>query len=90
MGKQVTVQVVDDLDGAVLEEYETVKWALDGKAYEFDTSPKNAEKFRTVLAKYRDASRRSSRPVAGSRTNAAPAPYPRQRRRCVRRRTLNR
>ncbi len=55
MGKQVTVQVVDDLDGAVLEDYETVKWALDGKAYKFDTSPKNAEKFRTVLTKYRDA-----------------------------------
>lgn len=68
MGKQVTVQIVDDLDGAVLDEYETVTWAVDGKAYEFDTSPKNAEKFRTVLAKYRDASRRSGRTVASART----------------------
>lgn len=73
MGKQVTVQVVDDLDGAVLEEYETVKWALDGKAYEFDTSLKNAETFRTVLTKYREASRRSSRTVTSTRAAAAPA-----------------
>ncbi len=60
MGKQVTVQIVDDLDGVVLDEYETVKWSLDGKQYEFDTSAKNAEKFRTILAKYRDVSRRST------------------------------
>lgn len=73
MGKQVTIQVVDDLDGAVLEEYETLKWSIDGKAYEFDTSPKNAEKFRSLLGKYQDASRRSGRTVA-ARTSVPSRP----------------
>lgn len=69
MGKRVTVHIVDDLDGAILDEYETVRWALDGKNYDFDTSAKNAEKFRTVLAKYRAASRKARGTTARSRTS---------------------
>jgi len=73
MARQVTVQVVDDLDGAVLDEYETIKWSIDGKAYELDTSPKNAEKFRAVLTKYREASRRAGPPFAGAGATTVPA-----------------
>lgn len=50
--KTLTV-VVDDMAGdgtTELTEYETVKWSLDGKNYEFDTSPENAELFRNQLA----------------------------------------
>ena len=36
MAKKQTVQFIDDLDGAVLEEFVTIRWALDGKHYEFD------------------------------------------------------
>lgn len=39
MAKKTVIRVFDDIDGAELDEYETVKWALDGKQYEFDTSP---------------------------------------------------
>lgn len=58
MAKKTVIQYVDDLDGEVLEEYETVQWALDGRSYEFDTSPENAEAFRDLVASYVRASRK--------------------------------
>ena len=36
MAKKEVIQVIDDLDGAALDEYETIEWSLDGKSYEFD------------------------------------------------------
>lgn len=60
MAKKEIVQVIDDIDGKVLEEYETVRWSLDGKTYEFDTSAKHAAQFRDSLAKYIDVSRVTS------------------------------
>jgi hypothetical protein len=58
MAKKQVVQFIDDLDGKVLDEFETVRWGLDGKQYEFDTSPKHAEQFRNSLQKYLAASRK--------------------------------
>ncbi|MGV9825331.1 MULTISPECIES: histone-like nucleoid-structuring protein Lsr2 [unclassified Gordonia (in: high G+C Gram-positive bacteria)] len=63
MAKKEIVQVVDDIDGKVLDNYETVRWSLDGKSYEFDTSSKHAQQFRDALAKYVTVSR-----SGGSRT----------------------
>lgn len=60
MAKKEIVQVIDDIDGKVLDEYETVRWGLDGKAYEFDTSSKHASQFRDALTKYLDVSRQTS------------------------------
>jgi len=57
MAKKEIVQVIDD--GKVLDEYETVRWSLDGKNYEFDTSSKHAQQFRDGLAKYISVSRAS-------------------------------
>ena len=57
MAKKQIVQFIDDIDGKVLEEFETVRWSLDGKQYEFDTSPKHAQQFRDSLEKYVEASR---------------------------------
>ncbi|MGW0037483.1 histone-like nucleoid-structuring protein Lsr2 [Gordonia sp. NPDC003376] len=57
MAKVQTVQVIDDIDGKVLEKYETVRWAVDGKEYEFDTSVRHAQQFRDSLAKYLEVSR---------------------------------
>ena len=75
MAKKTVIKVVDDLDGAELDEYETVKWSLDGKNYEFDTSPEHAEEFRNHVATYVAASRSASR--APQRRNAAtPAARP--------------
>ncbi|MFT4044809.1 MAG: Lsr2 family protein [Gordonia sp. (in: high G+C Gram-positive bacteria)] len=59
MAKKEIIQVIDDIDGKVLDNYETVRWSLDGKSYEFDTSSKHAQQFREALAKYIDASRLS-------------------------------
>ncbi|GAC52866.1 Lsr2 family protein [Gordonia sp. GONU] len=61
MAKKEIVQVIDDLDGKVLDQYETVRWSLDGKNYEFDTSSKHAQQFRDSLAKYLDISRQTGR-----------------------------
>ncbi|MGV9711676.1 histone-like nucleoid-structuring protein Lsr2 [Gordonia sp. NPDC003424] len=60
MAKKEIVQVIDDIDGKVLDDYETVRWSLDGKTYEFDTSAKHAAQFRDSLAKYMDVSRVTS------------------------------
>jgi hypothetical protein len=57
-------QVVDDIDGKVLREHETVTYAVDGINYEFDASPKHARQFRNDLEMYVQASRR----VAGAPT----------------------
>ncbi|MBM7366330.1 histone-like nucleoid-structuring protein Lsr2 [Gordonia hydrophobica] len=59
MAKKTIIQIVDDIDGAELDEYETVRWSLDGKNYEFDTSPEHAEEFRNHVATYVAASRNS-------------------------------
>lgn len=57
MAKQTKIQIIDDLDGAELDEFETIRWSLDGKNYEFDTSTEHAAEFRDVLAKYIGVSR---------------------------------
>jgi hypothetical protein len=58
LAKKQTVQFIDDLDGKVLDEFETIRWAVDGREYEFDTSPKHAQQFRNSIEKYLTVSRR--------------------------------
>ncbi|AVM01362.1 hypothetical protein C6V83_15040 [Gordonia iterans] len=70
MAKRTKIQIVDDIDGAELDEYETVRWSLDGKNYEFDTSPEHAAEFRDAVATYVAASRTVGR--TGGRRAAAP------------------
>ena len=70
MARITTVQLIDDLDGSVLEDGSTVRWGLDGREYELDTSPANEAKLRKQLDKYLRASRRvavvaQSQPVGG-------------------------
>lgn len=62
--KQIT-QLVDDLDGTVLEAGDggTFRFALEGRQYEIDLSSQNAEKLRAALAPFVSA----GRSVAGSR-----------------------
>lgn len=71
MAKKQIVQFIDDIDGKVLEEFETVRWSLDGKQYEFDTSPKHAQQFRDSLTKYVEASRAVAGGRRGGRAAAA-------------------
>jgi nucleoid-associated protein Lsr2 len=56
MAQKTIVELVDDIDGSPAEE--TVRFGLDGIAYEIDLSQKNAAGLRDALAKYVGAGRR--------------------------------
>ncbi|TCI97480.1 Lsr2 family protein [Aeromicrobium sp. IC_218] len=51
MAKVTRVQIVDDLDGTVLEDGEgqTLEFALDGQAYTIDLKPEHAQQLRDAL-----------------------------------------
>lgn len=68
MKKQIT-QLVDDLDGSVLEPGNgtTLRFSLEGRQYEIDLSSANAEKLRGALAPFIAA----GRSVAGTRSSGA-------------------
>jgi hypothetical protein len=76
MKKQIT-QLVDDLDGTVLENGagSTVRFSLEGRQYEIDLSDSNAQKLRSALAPFISAGRstagatRSSGARRSSRSN---------------------
>ena len=67
MAQQVTVLLVDDLDGG--EATETVTFALDGNAYEIDLSEPNAAKLRGGILPYAEHARR-----AGTRASSNGGP----------------
>ncbi|GAA5196604.1 Lsr2 family protein [Microbacterium jejuense] len=71
MARKIIHQLVDDIDGTVLEvgDGETILFSLDGTAYEIDLSAENATALRVALAPYTEAGRRVS-----SGRSAAPAP----------------
>ena len=50
MAQKVHVVLVDDIDGADADE--TVRFALDGVAYEIDLSASNAARLRAALAEF--------------------------------------
>ncbi|WP_105566011.1 histone-like nucleoid-structuring protein Lsr2 [Microbacterium halophytorum] len=60
MARKIVHQLVDDIDGTVLDpgEGESVSFALDGKSYEIDLTDANAEKLRKAVAPYIAAGRR--------------------------------
>lgn len=70
MARKIVHQLVDDLDGTILEpgEGETVLFALDGKSYEIDLTSENAATLRDALAPFISAGRRAG----GSATSSAP------------------
>ena len=55
--KHIVEKIVDDVDGTILSEYETVTFAVDGTTYEFDTSLEHAAEFRDSLRLYIEKSR---------------------------------
>ncbi|MGW0037544.1 histone-like nucleoid-structuring protein Lsr2 [Gordonia sp. NPDC003376] len=57
MARRTVVTIVDDLDGKALKDAVTVNFTVDGKQYEFDTSPSNATQFHRDLERYIVASR---------------------------------
>lgn len=55
MAKQVTVTLIDDVDEVPASE--TVRFGLDGRAYEIDLSDANANKLRRQLSSWIEHSR---------------------------------
>lgn len=68
MAKRIIHQLIDDIDGSVLSEDdgETVRFSLEGAAYEIDLSDTNAEKLRAALQPYIDAARRVGSTTSGT------------------------
>jgi Lsr2 len=60
MAQKVTVALEDDLDGGPADE--TVRFALDGTAYEIDLRTSHADAFRKQLGPYLEHARRAGRP----------------------------
>ena len=58
MTQQVTVTLIDDLDGSPAEE--TIVFALDGASYEIDLNAKNSAALRKALDKFLGAARRQT------------------------------
>lgn len=69
MARRIVHQLVDDLDGTVLEvgDGETVLFSLDGTAYEIDVTDGNAAALREALAPFIAA----ARPISSSRGTSA-------------------
>lgn len=68
MARRIVHQLVDDIDGTLLEvgEGETVHFSLGGVAYEIDLTSTHADELREALAPYIQAGRRSTAPGARS------------------------
>lgn len=67
MARKIIHQLVDDIDGSVLEvgEGETVHFSLDGSAYEIDLTGEHAAQLRAALEPYLAAGRRTQRAAIG-------------------------
>lgn len=81
MARRIIHQLVDDLDGEVLETGagETIAFSLGGISYELDLSEKNAEEFRETLDPWVSAARRvasssTGRALGGQRSSAGTGP----------------
>lgn len=72
MAKKVIHQLVDDLDGTVLEpgQGETVLFSIDGVQYEIDLTDANAAQLRGAVEPFRAAARKTGR-ATGRATSAA-------------------
>ncbi|SDN18176.1 Lsr2 protein [Cryobacterium flavum] len=67
--KKTTVQLLDDLDGTVIENGSgaTVSYAFEGESYEIDLSAENLAEFRAAIKPYTNVSRRVGYVPAKSR-----------------------
>ena len=72
MAKVEKIILVDDLDGGPAEV--TVRFAIDGSAYEIDLSKKNAQKLREALDPFVAKARRAGKaPKATGRSRTRPS-----------------
>ncbi|WZH35751.1 MAG: Lsr2 family protein [Microbacterium enclense] len=57
MAKKHITQLIDDLDGSVLEDGATINFSIEGRAYEIDLSQKNVKKLREAIEPFAAAAR---------------------------------
>ncbi len=76
MARRIVHQLVDDIDGSVLEvgEGETVHFSLNGTSYEIDLNAKHAEELQKALEPYISAGRRSGSASSTRSTTAKKRP----------------
>jgi len=75
MAKKQIAQLIDDLDGTILEGGDGVslRFALEGRSYEIDLSDANAAKLRDALAPFIAAARPTSGTSSPTRARATRA-----------------
>jgi hypothetical protein len=59
MAQKVLVELVDDLDGSVGDDIESVTFGLDGVEYAIDLNEDNAERLREILGEFVEVARRT-------------------------------
>ncbi|MGW8484501.1 histone-like nucleoid-structuring protein Lsr2 [Microbacterium sp. NPDC055903] len=76
MARKIVHQLVDDIDGTVLEvgEGETVHFSLNGISYEIDLTIEHADELRSALEPFIAAGRRSSTASAARAGSARKRP----------------
>ncbi|WP_372969099.1 Lsr2 family protein [Microbacterium sp.] len=76
MARRIVHQLVDDIDGSILEvgEGETVHFSLNGASYEIDLNTEHAEELRAALEPYISAGRRAG--SSGAARSASPRKRP--------------
>ena len=76
MARRIVHQLVDDIDGSVLEvgEGETVHFSLNGASYEIDLNAAHVEELRKAFEPYISAGRRAG--SSGSTRASAPRKRP--------------
>jgi hypothetical protein len=57
MAKKQITQLIDDLDGSVIDDGTTIHFSVDGRAYEIDLSADNASKLRAAFEPFVAAGR---------------------------------
>ena len=65
MAQRVSVDLVDDIDGA--RAVETLRFAIDGSEYEIDLGKRNADRLRAAMAVYIESGRRLVRTTGHGR-----------------------
>ncbi|WP_322544559.1 Lsr2 family protein [Rhodococcoides fascians] len=80
MAKRVTTQLVDDIDGSIIDDEsgETIEFAVNGVEYSIDLKAKNATEFRKKLDHYiehatRVGGRKRKPSLAAASAGGAPA-----------------
>ncbi|WP_292691234.1 MULTISPECIES: Lsr2 family protein [unclassified Microbacterium] len=67
MAKKQITQLIDDLDGSVIDDGTTIHFSVEGRAYEIDLSPENATKLRAAFEPFVSAGRALGSVPAGPR-----------------------